>query len=232
MQGVRLNIKGNWAQFRRSETNNNPLTHDFITKTALIGMMGAVLGINREEMKMLFPVLCDDLKYGVWVKNEVKKQSWGFTFRSIKNAWEKVPKQMELLCNPEYEVVLCLVNERSQELFARFVSYCKDGKACYEPVLGLHNCPATIEWIENGELTYFPKGVFETNGFVTSRHVPENMEGVSRRIGFDRIPCFQNEDFWNLPDRFEPVIYAPGDLPMQVSGEYYAFNNQSMWCLL
>jgi CRISPR-associated protein Cas5 subtype I-B len=50
MKAALIDIKGNWAHFRKAETNNNPLTHDFITKTALVGLIGAVLGKEREDM--------------------------------------------------------------------------------------------------------------------------------------------------------------------------------------
>lgn len=232
MKGVRLNIKGNWAQFRRSETNNNPLSHDLITKTALVGMIGAVLGKDREEMRRLFPLLCEDLKYGVQVKNEVKKQSWGFTFRSVTKDWDKVPKQMEFIRSPEYEVILCLVNQRSEELFDKFVDYCKTGKACYNPVLGLHNCPAEICWIEDGVIEYVADGVFCTKGFVTSKHIPEEWETDTLRIGFDRIPCFQNDDFWNLPEGYVSIVYPSADHSLKVRGEYYLFNGKTEWCLI
>jgi CRISPR-associated protein Cas5 subtype I-B len=55
MKGFQLEISGNWGHFKKPETNNNPLSHDFITKTAFIGMIGAVLGIERQEMKDYFP---------------------------------------------------------------------------------------------------------------------------------------------------------------------------------
>ena len=50
MKGFQFKIDGDWAHFKKPETNNNPLSHDLIPKTALIGMIGAVLGIEREKM--------------------------------------------------------------------------------------------------------------------------------------------------------------------------------------
>lgn len=232
MKGVRLHIKGNWAQFRRPETNNNPLSHDFITKTAMIGMIGAVLGKNRTEMKSLFPILSEDLKYGVQITNEVKKQSWGFTFRNVNNAWDKSPKQMEFIRNPEYEIVICLIGKRSELIFDEFVAFCKEEKACYEPVLGLHNCPAEIKFIEEGKFEYFAEGTFETKGFVTNKHIPTRTDSMFYRIGFDKIPSFQNDDFWNLPDSYVPIIYPSGGNSIMISGEHYILNNQSKWCLI
>lgn len=235
MKGVRLHIKGNWGHFRRPETNNNPLSHDFITKTALIGMIGAVLGKDRQEMKPLFPLLSKDLKYGIQINNEVNKQSWGFTFRSVSNAWEKSPKQMEIIRNPDYTVMICLLDNatnKSEELFTEFVQSCKDGKSCYEPVLGLHNCPAEIEYVETGNFEYVSDESFSTKGFVTNNHKPEGMGMYSFRIGFDKVPTFQNDDFWNLPDEYVSVIYPSEGREITVKGEHYIFNNQTKWCLI
>lgn len=43
MKGFQFKIDGDWAHFKKPETNNNPLSHDLIPKTALIGMIGTVL---------------------------------------------------------------------------------------------------------------------------------------------------------------------------------------------
>ena len=73
MKGLQFKIDGDWAHFKKPETNNNPLSHNLIPKTALIGMIGAVLGIEREKMKSLFPQLSEDLLYGVELLKPVKK---------------------------------------------------------------------------------------------------------------------------------------------------------------
>ena len=91
MKAWKLCIAGDWAHFKRPETNNNPLSHDFITKTAFTGMIGAVLGISRNEMKEQFPILSEALLYGVY-PGIVKKESWSFTMRVL--GAEIAPRQM------------------------------------------------------------------------------------------------------------------------------------------
>ncbi len=231
MEGAKINIKGEWAQFKRTETNNNPLTHDFITKTALIGMIGAVTGKNRIEMKELFPILSEDLKYGVKINNNIKKQSWGFTCRDVSNAWNKAPKQMEFIKDVDYDVVICLINERSKDIFNEFISYCKLGKSFYEPVLGLHNCPAKISFINYGAINYVKDGTFETKGFITSKHIPVNISSHFVRLGFDKIPTYQNNDFWNIPDKYVAIVYPSNNESIEVKGFYYCFNEEK-WCLI
>lgn len=231
MKAIKLEIKGNWAQFRKAETNNNPLSHDFITKTAFIGMIGAVLGIERKDMKPLFPLFSKGLIYSVQVNNEVIKQSWGFTLRSVSHCWDKAPKQMEFIKHPSYTVVLALKNEEYSEYFTRFSLYCKNGQACFTPVLGLHNCPAEIKFLEEGEIVE-KNGTFTTFGFITDDYSPLMDDLTSFRIGFDKIPTFQNDDFWNLPEKFCKVVYPSNQCSLKSKGIYFEFNNESQWCMI
>lgn len=231
MKAILLEIKGNWAQFRKAETNNNPLSHDFITKTAFIGMVGAVLGIERKDMKELFPKFSNAFLYGVQIVNAVNKQSWGFTLRSVSHSWDKAPKQMEFLKNAHYRIILVLKDSSCIEYFEKFSDFIKKGKACYQPVLGLHNCPAEIKFISEGEISE-KSGDFETYGFVTNDYTP-NMESMTDfRIGFDKIPTYQNNDFWNIPEKFVSVIYPSENNKISVSGKYYNYKNESQWCLI
>src|SRR5437870_4797115 len=108
METAMLRIAGHWAHFKKPETNNNPLTHDFITKTALIGLIGAVLGIDREQMRPLFPVLSEDLRYGVALESPVWKQSWAFTLRRFDpdrtrlEPSQPAPRAFEFLREPRF----------------------------------------------------------------------------------------------------------------------------------
>lgn len=213
MKAALLRIEGPWAHFKRPETNNNPLTHDFITKTALIGMIGAVTGKERAEMTALFPQLSEDLLYGVALERAVKKQSWAFTLRrfssDIKNRLEAPglsPRPFEFLKEPKFRVVLALQNSRSEALFSAFVDLVRNGEVHYDPVLGLHNCPAELTFIDEGTAEA-GSGAFETEGFLPDTVRRRITPGGPFRIGFDRIPAYQNGDMWNPPDRYVEVIY-------------------------
>ena len=227
MKAALIDIKGNWAHFRKAETNNNPLTHDIITKTAFVGLIGAVLGKERAEMKYLFPQLCDDLLYGVKVNNNTQKQSWGFTLRSASNLFDKAPKQMEFLRYPNFTILLALKNEKSGEFFNEFTSAVKIGKASFQPVLGLHNCPADLYFKEDGEISEQLDGEFETMGFISSLHKPVL---PFPRLSFDRIPTYQTDDFWNLPERYLPVIFPTNGESVKANGIFYQFK-ESQWYL-
>ncbi len=227
MKAAVIEIKGNWAHFRKAETNNNPLTHDFIPKTAIVGLMGAVLGKEREEMRELFPTLCDDLLYGVRINSEIRKQSWGFTLRGAANLSEKAPKQMEFLRFPDYTLLLSLKNERSGDVFEQFIQAVKTNQARFPPVLGLHNCPANLNLKEEGNVSEVQEGEFETYGFVSSTHVPISFQ----RLHFDKIPTFQTNDFWNIPERYVAVVFPSNNQGIKAKGVFYEFNSSSQWFL-
>lgn len=233
MKGAIIKIEGNWAHFKKPETNNNPLTHDFITKTALIGLIGAVLGIEREEMRPLFPQLSEDLLYGVQIVEAVKKESWAFKLRRAENLFEMRPVQMEFLKNPKFAVAIAVKNDASGEIFGKLITSIERSEARFTPVLGLHNCPANLSLVAKGEFD-FSDGQFATKSFITSeKHRLENVSQLEDfRIGFEKVPTFQNDDSWNLPERYERVVYPSENREVFASGEFYRFSDGSNWVLI
>lgn len=232
MKGALISVEGSWGHFKKPETNNNPLTHDFITKTALIGMIGAVLGIERLEMKKVFPKLSEDLCYGVQIHSPVKKESWSFKLRYAANQSEKRPVQMEFLKNPRYTVALGLRQESSADFFNRFIAAVEASEARYTPVLGLHNCPANLRFVSHGAFEK-AEGGFVTKCFITQAHTLQRIsEAESFRIGVDRIPTFQNDDFWNVPDKYVRVFYPSEDKEITAAGEYWSFTDGEKWVLI
>jgi len=224
MKAFQFIVKGNWAHFKKPETNNNPLSHDLITKTALIGMIGAVLGIEREEMRSYFPKFSENLLYSVQLLGPVKKVSWGFTSRTAINPTAAgTPKYFEFLKNPNFKVTLALNNNESKAFFDKFLFNIKYEEAIYPPILGWHNCPADLKFISEGHLEKLGVDNFETTSFVSSEHKP--IMDREFRIGFDKLPTFQNDDFWNLPEKYQKIIYP--DYPNKIGVEGPCFMYES-----
>lgn len=235
MRAIQIIVEGSWGHFKRPETNNNPLSHDIITKTALIGMIGAVLGKEREDMKPLFPQLSEDLLYGVQLLHPVKKISWGFTSRTAFKPWEPgTPKYFEFLKNPKFKIAIALKHIRSELIFLEFLKSIKNTQAIYTPVLGWHNCPASIELESESEFSEIQNGVFNTFCFVEKPpiHKPK-LTGLSFRLGFDKLPTYQDNDFWNKPEFYKDIIYPDAGHSISIEGEYYEFyKDKSKWWLI
>ncbi len=235
MDTFQFTISGDWAHFKKPETNNNPLTYDFIPKTALIGLIGAVLGIEREDMLQQFPLLSDDLVYGVQLLSPVIKTSWGFTSRTAINpVAEGTPKYFEFLRDPAYLITIGLQNERSADIYHRFKKSVKEELAVYTPILGWHNLPANLEWKSEGE-SELHEGDFITKGFIPLNEFAGNSLTPGTRIRFENIPTKQNDDFMNLPDKYKEVAYPDFPDSIVAKGKHYAYicNEQTEnWCLI
>jgi len=228
MEGFQFIAEGNWAHFKRPETNNNPLSHDLITKTALIGLIGAVLGIERSEMKDKFPQLSEDLLYTVQLMKPLKKISWGFTSRTAINPTAAgTPKYFEFLKDAEFMISLALKNKQSQKNFEDFKEALKNEECVYTPVLGWHNCPANLKFESEGEFIEKENGEFETKAFVVAgEYSPKSFTG-NFRIGFDKLPTYQNNDFWNLPEKYKQVIYPDYPHSLNVEGVYFQYQGKN-----
>lgn len=237
MDALQLSVSGPWGHFRRPETNRTPLTHDFITKTALIGMMGAVLGIERDEMRELFPVFSEDLLYGVRFRRPVKKETHGFVVRNAKypgrakvSGERKVTRRRyEFLRDPHFQVAVALEGDRVADHFEAFREHVDQGKAQFPPVLGWHNCPACLELESTGTFAEPNQGEFTARCFVSTDHDTET-DDTDFHVGIDRIPTYQ-EDFWNRPDRYQTVVYPFGDHALTTTGEFYEYSNGERWWL-
>jgi CRISPR-associated protein Cas5h len=242
MKGIIFEIEGNWGHFRKPETNNNPLKHDLITKTALIGMIGAVLGKNRDEMVDLFPIWSKNLLYGVQILNDVKKFSFGFTSWKLggtsKEGQAQVRKRMEIIKDPKYRIALALKSKASENEFDDFVVSLKEEKAKYTPVLGLHNCPAILKSESVVESDFEEKeeseSEFEIYSFValTYQELTKVTQTKNFRVGIDRIPTFQ-ENFFNPLDDYVSIAFPTNGNSVFAKGKYYEFTkDKSKWALI
>lgn len=137
--------------------------------------------------------------------------------------------------DPSFLVSIALVNERSENIFDEFLTAIESEKAVYPPILGWHNCPANLKLKSIGDFSTEKNGEFETYGFVIAgKHVPKNISGEFR-IGFDKLPTYQDDDFWNLPDKYLNIIYPDYPHSIKVDGVYYEYKVgvvTEKWCLI
>ncbi|MFB6307612.1 MAG: hypothetical protein ABEH43_11630, partial [Flavobacteriales bacterium] len=65
-----------------------------------------------------------------------------------------------------------------------------------------------LSFVSEGNFEKKEKGKFETFGFIEtpSKHNPV-VKDFQYRVGFDKLPTYQNDDFWNLPEKYKEVIY-------------------------
>lgn len=199
-----IKISGRWGHFRRPEANNNPISYDFIPKTSLIGLMGAVIGLKRDELKQKYTELCQSVLYTMELCNPIIKFSSQFRIYKYKGSLtglENPPQAYEILKNPCYKIIIF----GKHNLFDLFIKQVINKNAYFTPTLGLVNCPANIDYIEEIELHKNSKSEVYTRGLIPklcNLYIDDN----SSNISYDSIPTEQNNDWFNT--KYEEFYYG------------------------
>lgn len=201
-----FDISGEYGHFRKFNTTSSPLSYAIPTLPALAGLLGAVLGIERETSPGVFPP-------GVQPVNECfgRAQSWwairllrpvrkvhlafnlldteksAASFFNIKN---RTQIEFELLKNPKYRIYFWHEEERLRTAIARRL---KAVEHHFTPYLGLSQLTATIEW----QGTQEAKQVANTDAYIPI-HSALNLSAL------------QEEE----QVQFGPASYASATMPM------------------
>jgi CRISPR-associated protein Cas5h len=155
---VSFDLEGDFAAFKDPSVTTNQTVTVIPSKSALIGLLGAILGVKRSNSifgDMYSEGYLDLLKktaVGIKVVRSqaanasIKDRGGSFmkcTFftnhRSLKEAKTK-PFKTELLVNPKYTIYVKSTDDVNQALLERL----RDNRFVFSPTLGHAYCPARI----------------------------------------------------------------------------------------
>lgn len=128
-----FDIWGEYGHFRKFNTTTSPLTYGIPTRTALIGIIGAILGIERESNIGKYAVgqtplaeifAFDKVNIAVQVLNPVNKVMMAFNLLNTKTSFFNIENrtqiEFELLKNPKYRIFIDCKDEKiTKELAGR-----------------------------------------------------------------------------------------------------------------
>ena len=239
---------GKYGHFRRPYSNVSSFSYPFPPRTAIAGLLGAILGVKKEKVSETFEE--NKLKVGVAIAEEIKTITHVTNFRqdssgsidySIKIPKKtKVPKAlkrppesnmatqipMELLRKPNYLLYVSL-NFSMDELISRI----KKERFVYTPCMGLSEFLANLKYVSEGvaeSLTLEPK----------EREVSTVIRKEDCSLLIDRIKLEDGDNILELkaphlgtPDRtFTYKNYllnmVPKPLPVSMRGPSYQFEDK------
>ena len=154
-----FNLSAEFGHFRKFNTTTSPLSYCIPTPTAIAGLIGAILGIEREGYKknvkdgnesLRLAFSPEYTKIGIRVLNKVDKVNIGFNLldtssspQSFFNITSRTQIEYELLKNPVYRVYLDWQHPRRGELIDRI----KNKQFHFNPYLGLSQFTADVIWV-------------------------------------------------------------------------------------
>lgn len=153
-----FDIESEYGHFRKFNTTTSPLTYSIPTRPALAGLLGAILGIERELAAGKFKAGATPLSdlfskettgIAVQLLHPVNKVNIAFNLldteksgASFFNIKQRTQVEFELLKNPSFRIFVGTDNGLFNELCQRV----KSGSTHFTPYLGLSQFTATIRY--------------------------------------------------------------------------------------
>lgn len=155
-----FDIRSEYGHFRKYNTTTSPLTYSIPTRTAVAGILGAILGMERELADGLYsdgliPVQeffsKSNSDIAIQILNSVKKENVAMNLVNTKTSFYDLTKagrtqiEFELVKNVKYRIFFALNN---LSVFNELAERIKTKNHHFSPYLGLAQCTATVEFVD------------------------------------------------------------------------------------
>lgn len=162
---VVFRYRAKFGHFLRAEASVSALTYPAPPRTALLGVIGAVLGLAKDtpqvELKDSRIAVSGPVPQTHWHRVKLRKDPPAPLSNKVKkgakgtSAPEKATLiKQEWLFEPDYEVTTSLPEEYHRE----FVGRLQDRRWHYSPCMGLSEMLADLRFISEGEASTLPSG--------------------------------------------------------------------------
>lgn len=140
-----FDIEGAYAHFRKGYTTTSPLTYDFPPRTALIGMLGAILGYDEDTYIENFSL--EKCKIGIRILKPGRKIR-------LKENWREGPGGkaemknvsqvgLEVLRHPAYRIYLHCAEDG---IINEIKDYLSKGESVFNPYLGIREFVCALKY--------------------------------------------------------------------------------------
>ena len=156
-----FDISSEFGHFRKYNTTTSPLSYSIPTRTAVAGILGAILGMEREVADGIYPDGAIPVQeffskansdIAVQVLNPVKKENVAMNLINTKTSFYDLTKagrtqiEFELVKNVKYRIFFALNN--NQLVFNELVERIKTKSHHFSPYLGLAQFTATVDFVD------------------------------------------------------------------------------------
>jgi CRISPR-associated protein Cas5h len=155
-----FDIRGEYGHFRKYNTTTSPLTYSIPTRTAIAGMLGAILGMEREVRDGIYPEGAVPVQeffskersdMAIQIMSPVKKENIGFNLINTKTSFYDLTRsgrtqiEFELVKDVHYRIYLSMANEKKFEELSERI---QNKRHHFTPYLGLAQFTAYIDFVQ------------------------------------------------------------------------------------
>jgi CRISPR-associated protein Cas5h len=149
-----FDIFGDYAQFKKFFTNMSPLTFDLPSRTALMGIIGAIGGIPKEENPEFFSKA--NCFISLKILNKINKTKIPINYlktiskTEISRFKNHKPTNVEFLKNPQYRIYFY---HQNSVFFNSFCSSVQKHKSVYTPSFGIANLLMNFRYVGSWQIS-------------------------------------------------------------------------------
>ncbi len=221
---------GDYAHFRKIETTTSPLTYSFPTRTALSGLIAAIIGLARDSYYNFFNP--ENARFALRILSPVKKirinlnlikTDEGFYLWDIKEN-PRAPAPFEFVKEPQYRIYCWLKDEKK---FKELKNYLEKHQSVYTPYLGISELIADFRFV--GELDVKAKEVKEEVEIhsVIRRDKAKVVVEEGKRYALENMPLFMDKNRKVL--EYGDMIFETKGEPLRVNhGMFYEIGEENV----
>lgn len=230
--------RAKYGHFLKAEANRNALTYPVPPRTAVLGVMAAVLGLEKDELASALGGALVSVAGAAprkfWHKVKLRKDPPAplpWEVRRSQKGGEGAPEKaalvpQEWLLQPDFVVSVALPEK--PEVFAELAGRVRDRRWHYSPCMGLSEFLADVEFLGVEEGRRLPKGRVRVEGYCLAsdlRLIGEPGLGIQlarlpRHVSADRV--FSHDSYY-LEHRGRPFLVET-EAAWQVGERVLAFS--------
>jgi CRISPR-associated protein Cas5h len=204
MNVVCFEYKAKYGHFLRAEANANGVTYPVPPRTALLGLIAAVLGLPKDalahELAEALVAVGGSVPHRFWHRTIVRKDppaplSWRIKKTDKGSSSEQRPFRFpqEWLWLPHYRVWASLPGAYQPDLAGRL----RDRRWHFTPCMGLSEMLAELEFVHEAEAQQLPTGSYRIDSVVpqvSGQVATEQAADAGLTLQSLRMPAFVTED--------------------------------------
>jgi len=208
-----FDVWGDYAHFRKYYTTSSPLTFSIPPRTAIIGLISAIIGLDKKQYLSLMTK--DKADISVRVINPIKKvRMWQNLINTKDGFWTPVKKGkheprtqicFEYLKAPKFRIYFTHFDD---EIYNSLKENLKNHKSVYTPCLGLSELIADFKFVDEVSVVECcdNKNFFDVYSVLPVNVIKEiNLLIPNRKYFKERIPVEMLQD--RIVKEYREVIY-------------------------
>lgn len=237
---VVFEYKGKYAHFLKAEANVSALSYPFPTRTVLIGLAGAILGLSKDSPQ----VLLEDSNFAVMGKAETTH--WHTaplhqtlaaplplkiikTSKGSPGSEKKLPKRIpqQWLIKPRFTVFAQLPEDYHRDFELRL----RNRQWYYTPCLGLSEMMADIEFLDSINVVQLKEDVHGIMTLIRKQYAEFHMDSILERKSMVKSIRMPRDVSGSREFEHEDYFYETQGKPLFVKTDnaYQAEDNIISW---